>query len=124
MAWEDFLDHTCDIYHLVDAGDQGAYGIIAAESLTPEAEPSETDVPCHFHTKQNDLMRLVQHEPEASVEGQLKLSLGIGVDIRRNDIVYSHEDGLRYRAGVPREVGRRHHIIVTLYRESGVKGAL
>lgn len=124
MAWEDFLNHRCDIYHLVKAGRPGAYGVRAAESLVPEDAPSERDVPCHFHIKQNDLTRLVQHEPETSVEGQLKLSLGIGTDIRRNDIIYSHEDGLRYRAGVPREAGRGHHIVVTLYREGGAKGAI
>lgn len=124
MAWEDFLNHKCDIYHLVDAGDTGAYGILAAENLVPEEEPSETDVPCHFHISQKDLTQLVQNEPETSIEGQMKLSLIIGTDIRKNDIVYSHEDGLRYRAGIPHIVAKNHHIIVTLYREDGVKGAL
>lgn len=124
MAWEDFLNHTCDIYHLVDAADTGAYGITAAENLVPEDTPTLTDVPCHFHVKQNDLTRLVQNEPETSVEGQTKCSFGIGTDIRTNDIVLSHEDGLRYRAGVPRTIAKNHHIIVILYREDGVKGAI
>lgn len=124
MAWEDFLNHSCDIYHLVDAGETGAYGIRAAEQLVPEDVPSETGVRCHFHIKQNDLLRLAQHEPETSVEGECKCSLEAGTDIRENDIVYSYEDGLRYRAGIPRNVSHDHHIVVTLYREGGVKGAL
>lgn len=124
MAWEDFLNHRCDIYHLVDAGETGAFGIKAAQHLVPEEEPSEKDVRCHFHIRQNDLTRLVQNEPETSIEGQIKCSIEIGTDIRKNDIVLSHEDGLRYRAGVPRTVAHDHHIIVTLYREDGVKGAI
>lgn len=124
MAWEDFLNHRCDIYHLVDAGDAGAFGIRAAEHLVPEEIPSETDVHCHFHINQNNLTRLTQNEPETAIEGQIKCSMEIGTDIRKNDIVFSHEDGLRYRAGVPRTVAHDHHIIVTLYREDGVKGAI
>lgn len=122
--WEDFLNHRCDIYHLVDAGDEGAYGIRAAENLVPEDVPSETDVRCHFHRKTGDLLRLSQNEPETSYDGEVKCSMEIGTDIRENDTVLSHEDGLRYRAGVPKVIAKNHHIIVTLYRESGVKGAL
>lgn len=124
MAWEDFLNHTCDIYHLVAGGGTGAYGISVSERLVPEETPSLTDIPCHFHIKQNDLTRLVQNEPETSVEGQIKCSFPIGTDIRKNDTVLSHEDGLRYRAGVPRTVAHNHHIIVQLYREDGMKGVI
>ena len=68
-------------------------------------------------------LQIVQGEPYSSLEGQVKLSLPIGTGIRKNDIVQSRETGLRYRADVPREI-RGHHIIVTLRREGGVKGAI
>ena len=124
MAWEDFLNHRCDIYHLADARGAGVFGVKAAPRLVPEKEPSEKGVRCHFHLRQHDLLRLAQNEPETSVEGEVKCSIEIGTDIRENDTVYSHEDGLRYRAGVPRTVAHDHHIVVTLYREDGVKGAI
>ena len=55
MAWEDFLNHRCDIFHLINAGDTGAFGIRADAHLVPEETPIETDVHCHFHIKQNNL---------------------------------------------------------------------
>ncbi|MCI9530297.1 MAG: DUF3599 family protein [Lachnospiraceae bacterium] len=120
--FEDFLDHKCDIFHLVDSPTPGGYGIKAAARMVPTGKAAEEDVPCHFHTGGGSL-QIVQGEPYSSLEGQVKLSLPIGTGIRKNDIVQSRETGLRYRADVPREI-RGHHIIVTLRREGGVKGAI
>ena len=45
-----------------------------------------------------------------------------GVDIRENDFVKSR--GLIYRAGIPKAVHGNHHIVVTIKREEGIKGAI
>lgn len=124
MAWEDFLNNTCDIYHLVPSTRQAAYGIpIDDEELVPKGTPSESDIPCHFHIKQNNNVRLQQMEPYTAAEGEGKMSFPMGTDIRVNDVILLHDDGLKYRAGIPRRV-RNHHIICTVYRMDGVKGAI
>ncbi|MCI9645331.1 MAG: DUF3599 family protein [Lachnospiraceae bacterium] len=120
--FRDLLDHRCDIFHLVDSPINGGYGIKAMAKREPARVPSVRDVPCHFHINGSSL-QIAQEEPYSSLQGQVKLSLPIGTDIRKNDVVQSQETGLRYRAGVPREI-RGHHIIVTLRREEGVKGAI
>ena len=43
-------------------------------------------------------------------------------DIRENDFVKSR--GLIYRAGIPKAVHGNHHIVVTIKREEGIKGAI
>lgn len=120
--FEDFLDHKCDIFHLVDSPNPEAYGIRAMAKRVPAERPSEKGVCCHFHVR-NDGLQIAQGEPYSSLQGQVRLSLPIGTDIRENDIVQSWETGLRYRADVPRKI-RGHHITVTLRREGGVKGAI
>lgn len=118
----DFLNHKCDIFHLVDDSCQEGYGIKAMEKRIPEETPSEQGIPCHFHVR-SDSLQIVQGEPYRSLSGQVKLSLPFGTDIRKNDIVQSQETGICYRADLPREV-RGHHMIVTLRREPGLKGAI
>lgn len=120
--FEDFFNHRCDIFHLRKNQEKGSYGIRTADAKVPEEEPSEENVPCHFHTRTGGL-RIVQEEPYRSLSGEIKLSLPIDVNIQKNDIVRSAETGLCYRADLPRKV-RDHHLIVALRREDGVKGAI
>lgn len=120
--FEDLLDHRCDIFHLVDSSSPGGYGIKVMAGRVPAGKAAEECVPCHFHVN-GGAMQIVQGEPYSALQGQVKLSLPIGTDIRENDIVQSRETGLRYRADVPRNI-RGHHITVTLRREGGVKGAI
>lgn len=120
--FEDFFNHTCDIFHLVEQASTKDYGIKVAKQYVYEKEPSEKDVPCHFHI-QSDTLKIVQKEPYSILSGEVKLSLPIGTDIRKNDRVQSKETGLCYYADVPRNI-REHHIIVQVRREEGVKGAI
>lgn len=122
--FDDFMNHTCNIYHLADGKVKVGYGIEAADVKAAEPEPSEKAIPCHFHIRANNGVQLRQSEPYSSAEGDLKLSLPAGTDIRINDTVEDCRDGLKYRAGVPREVHGGHHIIVTLSRMKGVGRAL
>lgn len=121
--FEDFLNHRCDIYHLVERQPTAAYGIRPGKITEWEQEPSLTDVPCHFQVSQYDSVQIVQGEPYSRVSGETKLTLPYGTDIRMNDKVRDRKTGLAYRADVPKEV-QQHHIIVTIRREEGVKGAI
>lgn len=120
--FEDFLNDRCDIFHLKEQLVTVGYGIEATGISLPGTEPAAEDVPCHFHNKTNTL-RIVQNEPYSGLEGEVKLSLPFGTDIRENDLVVNKATGIRYRADVPKYI-RDHHITVMLKRESGVKSAI
>lgn len=124
--FEEFLNHTCDIFHTVVETVSPGYGItqtqekrLAEVSDTPDLE----GIPCHFHIRSNGV-RLVQAEPYSDIEGEVKLTLPYGTDVRENDMVRDCEKGLMYRAGIPRTIHGNHHIIVMLKREGGVKTAI
>lgn len=122
--FDDFLNHRCNIYHLIDGAVNAGYGIRRRATRETESTASETNVPCHFHVKVSDTLRVVQDEPFSTIDGEIKLTLPAGTDIRENDTVESQHTGLKYRAGVPREIHGGHHITVKLYREGGVKSAI
>ena len=126
--FDDYLNDNCDIYHLVESSVNAGYGIEATNVNEWQGEPSLVDVPCHFHVK-NDALQVVQAEPYAELQGNIKLSLPYGTDIRKNDLVVSGEcasieAGIRFRADTPRTIFGNHHIVVMLRREEGVKGAI
>lgn len=122
--FEDFLNHVCDIYHLEDFQLDVGYGIKKAVERRHEEAPSEVDVKCHFHIAQNDLLKIVQREPYSSLEGNNKLTLPAGTDIRENDKVVDKENGIAYRVGVPKKVHGGHHIVVMVMRMEGVESAI
>lgn len=122
--FEDFFNHRCNIYHLEDRRVNIGYGIEAGNVRVPRKEADEKDIPCHFHIKANGNMRITQKEPYAKIDGDVKLSLPAGTDIRKNDVVEDCSNGIKYRAGIPREVHGGHHIVVMLTCEEGTDGAL
>lgn len=69
-------------------------------------------------------MKVVQKEPYSAVDGEVKLSLPVGTDIRENDTVEDCRNGIRFRASVPKEIYGGHHLIVTLFREKGTGAAI
>lgn len=123
MAFEDFFNHRCDIYHLAEET-VTVNGVAIASSTKKQAVVAEEqDVPCHFHIN-GEFLDIVQREPQAELQGRGKLSLPFGTDIRKNDIVRSRETGFCYRADLPRVIHGNHHIVVELRREDGAKGAI
>lgn len=122
--FEDFMNHKCNIYHLTDEPVDVGYGIKVDDVKSQPTSPDLKGVDCHFHIRMNDNVHVVQREPFRAVEGNIKLSLPIGTDIRINDIVEDCRDGLKYRAGKPTEVHGGHHIIVVLSRPEGVERAI
>ena len=119
MALKDFLKHKCNIFHLISENAPIGYGFDEVEdntfrySDTPDLEGIE----CHFHTKSNS-SSLEQNEPNNNLVITRKLTLPIGIDIRRNDKVVELESGLEYTARQPLNI-RDHHISVTLFRTEG-----
>jgi hypothetical protein len=120
--FDEFLNHRCDIYHLIQGEEDAGYGIRKSNVPVHEDTPSLTDVPCHFYVRQSSL-QIVQDKPYSAVSGDVKLALSIGTDIRMNDLVCDRRTGFMYRADVPNEI-HGHHISVLLHREGGLKGAI
>lgn len=121
--FSDFLNHKCDIYHMADDQVNAGYGIKAADTAKVPKELDLTDIPCHFYV--GTTLNASQHEPYADIEGNTKLALPYGTDIRINDTVINKEDGTVYKAsGVPRTVHGNHHIIVMLEHETGEPNAI
>lgn len=115
---EDFLDHTCDIYHAVHETVSRGYGLpdsVGEKLIYPET-PDIADQPCHFSVKTGTVM-VIQQEPQRDLDASLKLTLPAGTDIQVNDKVVSNVTGYAYIAGVPRNI-RDHHITVWLNREA------
>lgn len=122
--FDDYMNHTCNIYHLAEEDVNAGYGIHASCVKNPNKEPDEIAVPCHFHISTNGQVHIVQKEPFSAADGETKLSLPIGTDIRRNDIVQDCRDGMKYRADIPKEIHGGHHIIVMLSPLEGTRGAI
>lgn len=116
MAFEDFLNHTCDIYHVARQDQSPGYGLPESPVFSYAETPDQTDVPCHFYVKSNSA-RIEQKEPMNELDGDQKLGLPAGTDIRLNDKVVWKQTGLAYTAGLPRNI-RGHHVAVVLRRVS------
>lgn len=121
--FNDFLNHRCNIYHLREEPVQIGYGIETSEVKTNGREPDEASVWCHFHIRSGSV-KIIQNEPYRSAEGDTKLTLPAGTDIRVNDIVENVKTGIRYRADVPKEIYDGHHVTVTLTCLDGLENAL
>ena len=123
MAWEDFLNHKCDIYHLTKSQTDLGFGIIDEESFSYPDSPDHADVSCHFSVKTGKYV-IVQNEPVNNYDARVKIAFPIGTDIRVNDKIISHETGFSYIAELPREIKNAHHMIVYANREGDIKEAV
>ena len=103
MAFEDLLDHRCDIYHMVKGEKDMGFAIKQTGFSYPKV-PDVEDVANEF-----------------IYSG--KLQLPAGTDVRVNDKVVDKNTGLAYTAEMPHNI-RDHHIMVNIQRKGTVKGAL
>lgn len=124
MAWEDFLNHRCTIYHLGKGPQDLGYGIMDENAFRYPDVPEEKDmdIPCHFAVKSGNYA-VTQGDPLDAYSARIKLSLPLHTDIRVNDKVVSAETGFSYIAELPRKV-RKHHIIVYVHRQGGIREAI
>lgn len=123
MAWEDMLNHKCDIYHAVKDDRELGYGVTDTEHFTYQSEADIDDVDCHFHIKTGSYV-ITQSEPVNGYDARVKVSFPFGTDIRVNDKVVSKETGFSYIAELPRVIRNNHHIVVFCNREGTVKEAI
>lgn len=119
MAWEDFLNHTCDLYHVVSTDTTPGYGLPGTPKHSYGEMPDLANVPCHFSQggSGGTTNTMVQRLPEHDYEERIKLALPAGTDVRVNDKVVDHRTGYIYYAEVPRTVHGNHHMYVYVKRE-------
>lgn len=114
MAFMNFLDHKCDIYHLRSTQESPGFGLPSAPAHNYPETPDLAGVSCRFHNKTGS-RNIVQNEPQANYDGRVKLSYPFDVNIRLNDKIVNLETGDEYTAGKPMRV-RDHHRYVMLRR--------
>ena len=86
MAFEQFLNDLCNIYHVQkDTGSPG-YGLSESTSINQTA-------------------------PVNVKESRIKLTLPTGTDVRLNDKIIDKKNGYEYIAEIPHDV-HGHHIFV------------
>ncbi|WP_203363081.1 DUF3599 family protein [Bacillus sp. REN10] len=113
MSYRSLLTHECDIYHLVRAESEGAWGI-PGEDLEEEFSysnvPDLSAVPCYF-TEKNQTV--VQGEPDPKVIQSFLIHFLPTVDVRLNDKVIWN--GIQFTLQIPKKI-KNHHIEVTAIR--------
>lgn len=111
---EDFLDHTCNIYHLQKGRDSPGYNLPESSSFSYSDAPDIAGQMCHFGVRSQSVS-ITQSEPMNIMEARIKLTLPIGTDIRINDKIVDCTTGMEYTAEQPRNI-RNHHMFVYIKR--------
>ena len=119
MSIEQFFDHKCDIYHIVEGKASPGFNLPPAPTFSYPDTPDLPGVSCHFSVK-NFNYSVTQQQPVNEYETNLKLTLPIGTDIRLNDKIVSRQTGYEYTAEMPRNV-RNHHLFVRITRVDAQK---
>lgn len=114
MSLETLLDHSCDIYHIVEGTASPGYNLPSSPSFEYPQTPDISGLDCHFGVGVNNIT-ITQKEPQNIMEARTKLTLPIGTDVRLNDKIVDCTTGLEYTAEQPRNI-RNHHIFVFLQR--------
>ena len=109
MSFSDFLDHTCDIYHMEKGQNKElGFGLEGEPSFDYPDNPDESSVPCHFNSTSTSLK---QKEPNDDLEIRTKLNLPLGTDLRLLDKVIWNDTGLEYTViSPPRTVRSRQGV--------------
>ena len=119
MSLENLLNHTCDIYHIIETATSPGYGLPGSPSFSYPDEPDVKGVACHFGVH-NTSINVNQTEPINLMDGKIKLTLPIGTDIRLNDRVVNCDTGFEYTAEQPLSI-RGHHLTVIIQRKTPKK---
>lgn len=116
MSFETMLNHKCDVYHMQRDDMSPGHGLPSSPSFSYPDTPDIVDLQCHFSVKTGTRV-VVQNEPQADYQAQIKLVVPLGTDIRLNDKVVDKSSGYEYTADIPVQV-RTHHLFVMLSRKS------
>lgn len=114
MSFDGFLNHSCDIYHMVRTDKSPGYALPASPSFSYSEAPDVAAVPCHFGTK-GGAMTVKRTEPQTKLEARIKLALPVGTDVRVNDKIVDCDTCYEYTAEIPQNI-RGHHITVFVCR--------
>lgn len=115
MAFMDFLNHKCDIYHIREEGSTPGYGLPEAPAFSYPDEPDVAAQACHFGVK-SATMSTELGEPANELSTRDKLTLPYGTDVRINDKVVNCGTGYEYIAEQPVTVHGNHHMYVWIKR--------
>lgn len=74
MAFEDFLDHRCDIYHLKESSYKPNPALKDSKSYCYNDTPDISNQECHFGVKSMSIS-VNQEEPFNLLDGKIKLTL-------------------------------------------------
>ena len=113
MSFKKLLDHTCDIYHIVEQSVPLGFHLPTVSSFDYHDKADIHGAMCHFGGASSSTM--IQKEPMNQMEPTVKLALLIGTDIRLNDKIVDCATHQEYTAGLPRNI-RNHHIVVELQK--------
>ncbi len=124
MAFEDFFNHCCSIYHIEKGTSDMGFGITDDNDFLYQVKPDKENekIQCHFHIK-SGMYQIVQQEPLNEYGARVKISFPYGTDIRKNDKIVSKETGFAYIAELPRKI-QEHHVIVYANRQGSVREAI
>jgi hypothetical protein len=116
VGFSDFLNHSCDIYHMQKTDVSPGYGLPSSLTFAYPDEPDVKAVPCHFSVRSGSA-NVKQYDPQAKYEARLKLAVPFGTDIRVNDKIVDTGTGYEYTAEIPRNI-RSHHTVVMVTRKT------
>ncbi len=119
MAFEDFLNHRCDIYHNREEQVTPGYGLPVSSSFCYPEKSDISEQACHFGVKSQNVT-IIQTAPANLMNAKIKLTLPIGTDVRINDKIVDCATGMEYTAEQPINV-RDHHIFVYIKKTEGQK---
>lgn len=119
MAFEDLLDHLCDIYHSREAQETPGWGLPASPSFSYPDAPDIRGQRCHFGIRLRDV-EVIQTAPANLMDARIKLALPAGTDVRLGDRIVDCGSGLAYTAEQPASI-RGHHVFVHIKRAGGQK---
>ena len=80
MAFEDYLNDLCDIYHAQKGDESPGYGLTEQPSFSYPKEPDVLSVACHFAVK-SESTSISQTAPANIKESRIKLALPTGTDV-------------------------------------------
>ena len=76
MSLENLLNHTCDIYHVVEGEKSSGYSLPAAPSFSYPEEPDISGQSCHFGVRSASIT-VTQTAPANLMDAKIKLTLPI-----------------------------------------------
>jgi len=113
MSIADFLDHTCDIYHVTDTADSPGFGLDSQKTWKYGETADISAVSCHFSVDDENVNSR-QERPQMVSDIRTTLTLLPGVDIRVNDKIIDPTHNVEYTVVKPPRNIRNHHLKVRL----------